>query len=352
MPKPRMPGLRARIATPVILILLLWSVIAVVNLVLASIDNFHSIRTVVGSMTALCGVPLGLLLQAFTWRFRRGSPRLAWAAIAVLVAISGTALWIVNTALQARAFNHVQIGTWPTSNWLVKTRMNWMDFTSLFVLQVLVLSLFESMHKLQTRERQLLEARLATLRFQLNPHFLFNTLNAISTLVAESAVAEAGAMIGRLSAFLRASLEGEPTDMVSLAAELDMISAYLDIEMVRFSDRLEVRYACEAGLAGAQVPSFILQPLVENSVKYAVARGPQLVTIVIRASTVEGNLILIVEDDGCHKPSAVVAGTGVGLRNVAARLDALYGSAANVEAICHERGFTNTVRLPLQKEAV
>ncbi|WP_052697732.1 sensor histidine kinase [Luteibacter yeojuensis] len=335
---------------PAIYIAGFWFVVGAINLVLLSLDAFRKGPFITDSLTSLCGCLLSFGLLWVTRHVAR--PRRPWRNMARWAAVvaAGTALWAFDSLMQAWTTGHPPWGRWP-DDWFMPLRMNWVYFTALYALQMVILALVESIDALRTRERQLLEARLAALRFQLNPHFLFNTLNAISTLVAEASVREAGEMIERLSRFLRASLTGEPTDLVSLSAELDMIHAYLDIEAIRFGDRLNVRYACQAGLAEAQVPSFILQPLVENAVKYAVAPAKQAVTIAIEASAENESLILVVEDDGRHDHAMAVPGTGVGLRNVAARLDALYGPAARMEAVRRERGFTAVIRLPLQWSA-
>lgn len=192
------------------------------------------------------------------------------------------------------------------------------------------------------------EARIEALRFQLNPHFLFNTLNAISSLVITNRNAEAEAMTSRLASFLRTSFDTDPKLPISLADELATIESYLDIEGVRFGERLHVTLDCPPDLLGALVPSFILQPLVENAVKYAVAPSRLGATIGVAARKAGGELTICVKDTGrgCAAPS--VGGTGVGLRNIRTRLAALYGSAGRLETAARDTGFTATVHLPLR----
>lgn len=207
------------------------------------------------------------------------------------------------------------------------------------------------------RDRLLAEARAATagaqlaaLRHQLSPHFVFNALNALGSLVETGRTAEAGRMIDRLSDFLRSSLGGDGAAFVTLDEELAMLQAYLEIEAVRFGDRLCVRYDCPPGLRRALVPSFLLQPLVENAIKHAVAPAMRPVTITLSAQAAAGDLLLSVEDDGPGEdadPAVKPRGAGVGLRNARERLAILYGPRGGLEALRRGAGFIAIARLPL-----
>lgn len=193
------------------------------------------------------------------------------------------------------------------------------------------------------------QAQLTALRFQLNPHFLFNTLNAISSMIVTKRNAEAELMTERLSSFLRASLSSDPTELVSLEEELALIEEYLEIETVRFEERLAVEIHCEPRIADVPVPSFLLQPLAENAVKYGVSPSPEPVLIRIDAARQGSQLVIRVEDDGRFSDTpGDRSGTGVGLANVRRRLDALYGDRAAIEAKPLERGYAVMIRLPLE----
>jgi two-component system LytT family sensor kinase len=194
-------------------------------------------------------------------------------------------------------------------------------------------------------------AYLDALRLQLNPHFLFNTLNTISALVAQGEGAEARAMLARLSDFLRASLATDAASLITLGDELDIVQAYLEIEGVRFEDRLILQVDCGAGVREALVPGFLLQPLVENAMKYAV--GPALRPVVLSLQArLEGNdLVVSVEDDGESAASPVHSAGGYGLANVRARLAALYGEKARLEAAPLDPGFRACIRMPLMRSA-
>ncbi len=193
-------------------------------------------------------------------------------------------------------------------------------------------------------------AQLAALRFQLNPHFLFNSLNALSALVMEERTREAEAIIDKLSDFLRASIGADPNALISLEEELETVQAYLEIESVRFGERLAVEFDCTRDLLGAELPNFILQPLVENAVKYAVAPSKRVVTIRICARRAGEILQVRVEDDGAGSGNGAAKGsTGLGLRNVRERLAALYGSRGKLETAHLESGFAAVLSIPFQR---
>ena len=182
------------------------------------------------------------------------------------------------------------------------------------------------------------EAQLAALRYQLNPHFLFNTLNSISSLVGEERNVDAETMLLNLATFLRSTLTDEPTGTISLREEIELQRLYLDIEQARFGERLKVEIDLPAQLAAARVPPLILQPLVENAILHGVARAEAPLTIRITAADRGDHIALLVEDDG--KEGAVEGGNGVGLglANVQARLRAHYNGDASLAAAARPEG--------------
>jgi len=169
------------------------------------------------------------------------------------------------------------------------------------------------------------ESQLKMLRYQLNPHFLFNTLNAISTLVLDGDQQRARGMINRLSDFLRYSLESDPMRTVSLRQELDALDLYLGIEEQRFGDRLSVEISASQEAELAQVPSLLLQPIVENAIKYAVAPCETGGKLRVLAARVGARLEISIEDDGPGLGSSADPGAGVGLTNTRERLRQHYG---------------------------
>ena len=173
------------------------------------------------------------------------------------------------------------------------------------------------------------QAQLKMLRYQLNPHFLFNTLNAISTLVLDKAEEDANKMLTKLSSFLRYTLVNQPTQRISLDQELYALGLYLDIEKVRFQDRLSIEYDIDENAKAELVPSLILQPLIENAIKYAIAPEIDGGTITVCAKIVDDKLLLSLKDTGpgLEDIHHIVSqsGSGVGIANTKERLSQIYG---------------------------
>jgi two-component system LytT family sensor kinase len=174
---------------------------------------------------------------------------------------------------------------------------------------------------------QLAEARLSALRMQLHPHFLFNSLNAITVLVRDQRTELATRMLELLSDVLRQVLRTDRPHEVAVSEELQLVQQYLAIEQVRFSDRLEVRFEIDDAVLNAAVPRFILQPLVENALRHGVSVHSDRVVVEIGVRRTGDRLQLWVRDDG-PGIDASAAGRGVGLENTRQRLQTLYGDAA------------------------
>ena len=173
------------------------------------------------------------------------------------------------------------------------------------------------------------QAHIKMLRYQLNPHFLFNTLNAISTLILMKENKTAGAMVSRLSDFLRYSLDKDPIKRVPLRQEIQALELYLEIEKVRFEDRLQVSWDVQAEAQNALVPSLILQPIIENSIKYAISKLQEGGEIQIVAQILGGDLIMEVSDNGPivdMSDAELFRANGVGLTNIRERLQSLYAN--------------------------
>jgi len=221
---------------------------------------------------------------------------------------------------------------------------SWLDYIATFPLSFYLILAWSGLYfgmkyyrLLQIQNEAVLKAtnaahqsQLKMLRYQLNPHFLFNTLNAISTLVLDGDTTTANQMVTQLSAFLRYSLDRDPVQKISLKKEMDALNLYLTIEKIRFDDRLTLSFDVSPEAGAALVPSLILQPLIENSIKYAIAASEDGGTIAIKAER-EGDLLCMeVSDDGPGVPDldnlAPSDGGGVGLVNTRERLLVLYGA--------------------------
>ena len=190
------------------------------------------------------------------------------------------------------------------------------------------------------------EAQLRALRYQINPHFLFNTLNAIAALIRDAPL-KAEEMVLQLSDFFRRTLALNPTDDLTLAQEVELQRLYLEIERTRFPQRLAFNVALDVGTAEARVPALLLQPLVENAVKHGVARSELPTCIHIRAR-LDGPVLEIVVENDAKASGLGPRGEKVGLRNVVERLRSLFGDEASLTAgEIAEGGFRNTLRMPL-----
>jgi sensor histidine kinase YesM len=211
-------------------------------------------------------------------------------------------------------------------------------------------------------QASLTEARLAALRGQLNPHFLFNTLNAISTMALEGDRDRVVRTLGFLADLLRVSLDDHRPQEIALDEELDVLETYLDIQRTRLGERLSVELDVESAARAAMVPSMLLQPLVENAITHGIGRTPGPGTITIRARRRGESLEIDVIDTGPGfdatpaartTPAArPAAGRGIGLANTRARLAQLYGSRQQLHTdSSHGRGARVSVTLPWQTTA-
>lgn len=190
------------------------------------------------------------------------------------------------------------------------------------------------------------EARLAALRYQINPHFLFNALNSISALVLERRNAEAERMLLNLSAFVRTLFTQDPGSMIRLREEFDFQRLYLQIEQARFEDRLSAELDMAEDAGDVLVPTLILQPLVENAIRHGVGAAEGQTAVRIAAARIGDRIELVVEDDAVPVEPAP-PGTGLGIANTRERLAAHYGEAAALEAGPRApSGYRARIRLP------
>ena len=200
-------------------------------------------------------------------------------------------------------------------------------------------------------EAQLSAAQLQALKMQLHPHFLFNTLNAVAMLNFTD-VDAANQVLAKLAALLRDTLDRSSADEVTLAAEVEFLNRYLDIERIRFSDRLVAEFPIDDDALDALVPSLLLQPLVENAMRHGIGKDSRAGRVEIRGRRVNGRLVVEVADDGPGLPRGWDAETdsGVGLRNVAQRLAQRYGPAHQLTFLpgLGDRGLTVRIAIPFR----
>jgi two-component system LytT family sensor kinase len=261
----------------------------------------------------------------------------------VVHVVAGAALAVFKTTADRLVFALVT-GFWMY--WLVSTlALN-------FVLYGVIVAAAHGMeYYRRSREREQLEARLAETRLQLlgmqlQPHFLFNTLNTIAEMVHEDPD-KADTMIAGLSDLLRRSLDLGTVQEIPLAEEIDLVLLYLEIQKARFGDRLRVELSIADDTRQLRVPALLLQPLVENAIRHGLAARVDAGRIHIEARTAGGVLVITVTDDGVEHGETTTGPERVGLGNTRARLEALYGSAGRLDLTpAGERGTCVTVRIP------
>ena len=205
--------------------------------------------------------------------------------------------------------------------------------------------------KVQAAElaQQLASAQLSSLKMQLQPHFLFNTLGAIMVLIQQQKTAQAEAMVEKLGDLLRLTLDDVEAQEVPLWRELEFLRLYLAIEQVRFQDRLCARITAPAALSELLVPHMVLQPLVENAVRHALGQSEKAVTIEVAATRWNGSLQLIVSDNGPGLLAPRTDRAGIGLANTRSRLTRLYGESAHLAIEPGtDRGVRVTITLPMR----
>lgn len=314
-----------------------------------------SYMVVAKGLLAIMGFACSLVLwRLYRAMLARGTTILQ---IIVLSVIASYAMALVWTA----ADNVLNI---PIARWLLDRNVNIRGLFGLFVGSVynaftlLAWSLLYfaiKHHEALTAERErslraealAQRAQLDALRYQLHPHFLFNTLNIISSLVAEGDSAAASRMISRLSDFLRHTLASPASDEVSLTEEIDFVRRYLEIEQARFEERLAVKIDVAADVWTARVPYLILQPLVENAVRHGIATREEGGALCVEARRNGTGLVLEVQDDG---PGYTAQGNGerIGLTNTRERLSRLYGSASDVHVATGPGGTKVTLKIPFR----
>ncbi len=334
------------------------------------LEGFTGTAIAYSTASSLIGFLTTSIVLRPIFRFARRQPPLSILA----VAIGGTlVLTVVMSAMKALMFEHIFGSGWMqlrveqlgTDNFFLLLRPDLP--TNLFLLCTwggfyfginYYLTLRDESQRTLHAARLADQAQLKMLRYQLNPHFLFNTLNAISTLVLTKDGAHANEMLTKLSSFLRYSLDSDPLQKTSLAEELRALKLYLDIETTRFGERLKIVQEVDPEALEARVPSLILQPAIENAIKYAIARMESGGEICIKARRLRDQLRLEVCDNGPEAPAdptsllGKTSSGGVGLVNMRDRLAHLYGAAQSFELRRRSpQGLSVILTLPFEKRS-
>jgi sensor histidine kinase YesM len=302
------------------------------------------------------GYSVTLLMAAIYRRLIRIRPILTWVFSIVIVLLASAVFSAIETWSWA---TFLAPGSHPQGvqffGSIILTFSLLVAWSALYYSINYYLLLEEQSDRLLRLESQASHAQLAMLRYQLNPHFLFNTLNSISTLVLLKQTEQANAMLSRLSSFLRYTLINEPTAQVTIAQEVETLKLYLEIEKMRFEARLRPRFDIDPAASKARLPSLLLQPLVENAIKYAVTPQEEGADIAVAARRVADRVIITVEDSGPGSEDVWVKAqqsTGVGLANIRDRLSQAYGADHRFETVSNNQGgFSVTIEIPYQLEA-
>lgn len=341
-----------------------WMGISLITYVSLSLpyDQFDFVYLAHNGLQSLLGLLLSLPMRYVFQRIWH-LPLGVRLFIIIVVSLGFSAAWSVLRLLLFMAITGER-GLWPDfGGWLFPSIFVFLTWSALYhsikyyrllqreheqLIQVESRQRAEAL-RLATAEAEVRAAQLALLRYQLNPHFLFNTLNSISALVNVDRRQGALDMLQRLSGFLRASLEAGQKTMNTVADEFSALSLYLEIEKVRFVDRMNLDIEMDPNISDVEVPSLLLQPLVENSIKYAISKNEQGGTIKVTCQREGDRLSLVVEDSGSGEPfsvpdsieNVVPMDLGVGLRNTRDRLQTVYGdryalsfSASTLGGLC------------------
>ena len=316
-------------------------------------------------IATITGFSISLLLAVVYRQLIARRPLVTWGVTAVVLpfAVSAYAFidsWVVGLYRpeSGASFAQLFIGVFYLDATLLGA------WSALYYAINFFLRVEEQNDQLLQLESQATSAQLAMLRYQLNPHFLFNTLNSISTLVLLKQTEPANAMLSRLSSFLRYTLVNQPSGRVTVAQEVETLQLYLDIERMRFEERLRTAFRIDEGCEEGLLPSLLLQPLVENAIKYAVSQQESGAEITIAAQFIGQNLRITVSDTGPGLQSSSAdnrltgvtfdggetVSTGVGLANIRDRLAQAYGNRHRFEILePPEGGFSVIIEIPFER---
>ena len=323
----------------------------------SSISSGVSLQTAIPVvLNTIVGYCLTLLLSTLYVAYRP-LPRIAGVLLTIVTLFAAALLYAV---LDAFSFSFVRMV--PSITLSSVLTYIFLDFTVLAGWSALYfginffLIVEAQIDQMEHLTHQASSAQLAMLRYQLNPHFLFNTLNSISTLVLLKQTERANAMLSRLSSFLRYTLANEPTAHVTVAQEVETLKLYLEIEKMRFEARLRAEFDIDPRAERARLPSLLLQPLVENAIKYAVTPQEEGAEIRVRVRLAGDRVQIEVADTGPgvrERPAAPSLSTGVGLTNIRERLVQAYGPEGRLDTRSRPTGgFAVEIEIPYQLEDI
>jgi two-component system, LytTR family, sensor kinase len=331
-----------------VLIAVFWSAHFSIMWVRAQIDGMGERDLLEGTLHRVAFALFGAFLSYVLYRCLRPLRLREFARQALIGAALALAAALVQAAVNTFMFGEPRR---PLASFIFYS-LYWFWFYFSWTTAYLALSYSITVQEQERHAAELVvkaqEAQVRALRYQINPHFLFNTLNAIAALIRD-APDRAEDMVVQLSDFFRRSLAVNPMEDLTLSQEVELQRLYLEIERTRFPERLRLDVALEGDSADARVPALLLQPLVENAVKHGVARSEGPTCIRISARVDGPDLEIVVENDAVAEGPGS-SGEKVGLQNVAERLRSRFGDQASLTSgEVAEGGFRNTLRIPLRR---
>ena len=330
---------------------------------MTNIANGKPDQIVLTLIATVTGFSISLILSVVYGHLINRRPLVTWVVTAIALAVAVVVSAMINGWTLSLSQGGSETGFATTVVGVLYIDMTLLGaWSALYYAINYYLQVEEQADRLERLEAQATSAQLAMLRYQLNPHFLFNTLNSISTLVLLKQTEPANAMLTRLSSFLRHTLVTQPGGKVSIAQEVETLKLYLDIERMRFEERLRTAFKIEPAAASAAIPSLLLQPLVENAIKYAVSPQEEGARISLTAQVIGSRLRVTVADTGpglqgrplvpqrySQNAANGTVSTGVGLANIRDRLMQAYGDDHRFEILTPpEGGFTVIIEIPYE----
>lgn len=301
----------------------------------------------------------GFTLSYLQWILIRKIVHLPLRQTLSLSFLSAAALGLIYNVIKLGSYKVIVYQQQWNHEWSMLEFGGWLMFslTTMFVwIAIFFIMLYNT--KLQKEHEMLLraqtsakDAQLQMLRYQLNPHFMFNTMNAISTLIYKAENDKANDMLDKLCEFLRYSLDKNAKPQTTLSKELELLNIYLACEKIRFGERLQVDTNVEPSVLSCRLPSMLLQPLVENSIKYAIEPRKADGKIKISAQPENKQLVIQVEDNGYGQTHKVNKGFGIGMSNTKARLDAMFNGQYTIEMLENkQKGTSVIIKMPCEKD--
>lgn len=294
----------------------------------------------------------GFALSFFQWFFIRKIVHLPLQKTLLFSFLSAATLGILFNVIKLSSYKVIVFQQhwnqeWDTlefGGWLLFSLTTMFVWTSIFFIMLYNTKLKKEHEMLLRAQTAAKDAQLQMLRYQLNPHFMFNTMNAISTLIYKNENDKANEMLDKLCEFLRYSLDKNDKSKSTLLQELGLLELYLSIEKVRFGQRLQVETDIQPAANACMVPSMLLQPLVENAIKYAIEMRKEGGTIIIQAKIEDERLQINVIDEGHELNEKARHGFGIGMRNTTERLDAMFNGDYDMN-ISHSMPHGTTVSI-------